>query len=86
MNRRDAVKALATLASTTGMTVTPVRTRDVQGIVGVLIHVKGKLSAASAKQVGQIWTDAWRGTALEGVRTVVLDDDTEVEFVRAPHA
>jgi hypothetical protein len=82
MDRRDALKALSSIAVASGLTVTPVTTLDVQGVELVLIKCPGLVSQETAARIRALWLEGMKGTALEHIRTVVLTDGLEVDFVR----
>jgi hypothetical protein len=82
MDRREALKGLATLASGAGMTVAPVMTEDVKGVEMVIFRIPGVISMEQAQRLRAYWSDACEGTALAGVKTVVLTDGVDIEFVR----
>jgi hypothetical protein len=82
MDRRDALKALTLLAGSTGLTVTPVTTREAGGVELVVLKAKGRLSAAMQLHLRDSWTAGVQGTALEQTRAIIVDDALEIEFVR----
>lgn len=82
MERRDALKALASIVGASGATLTAVTAQDAHGVELVLLRAKGRISGDTAKRLKVVWTDAVRGTALEQTRVLVLGDGLDVEFVR----
>lgn len=82
MDRRDAFKALGTLVAGAGLTVTPVATKDVDELQMVIFRTDGKLSQEGAAHLIRYWKQACEGTSLDGVKTIVLSDGIDVEFVR----
>ncbi len=82
MDRRDALKALTLLASTTGLAVTPVTTQELQGVELVLLRMKGRASCEAIGRLRASWLAAVTGTALETTRVIVFDEQVEAEFVR----
>lgn len=82
MERRDALKALSTLAGATGMTVTPVTVKDAEHVALVILKPKGLMSGDGHKHLAEYWTRAVEGTPLQDVRAVVVGEDIDVEFVR----
>lgn len=82
MDRRDALKALTLLASSTGLTMTPVTTVEASGIELVLLKPTRPLSQMQQAFLRDAWTEGIKGTALERTRMVVLDPHIDLEFVR----
>jgi len=82
MDRRDAIKSLASMAATTGMSLTPITTKDADQCVMVVLKVNGRPSYEVMARVRDYWEKATEATPLATVKTVVLDSDIDVEFVR----
>lgn len=82
MDRRDALKSLAALAGSTGMTVTPVNAKDAGDAVLVLLRIDDHVSQQGAEALAKSWRSAVQGTPLEGVRAIVMQKDVDVEIVR----
>jgi hypothetical protein len=91
MERRDALKSLAALAGATGLSVTPVTARDAEAdwsvatrghVELILLKVNSAITAEASMRLKAGWERAVDGTALKGVKTVVVDEGIEVEFVR----
>jgi hypothetical protein len=82
MDRRDALKSLAALAGATGLTVTPVTTREATEVTLMILRPKGLISQEACARLREGWVLGCVGTALEHVRTIVINDDVQVEFVR----
>jgi len=82
MDRRDALKALTSLAASTGLSVTPVTAQDVDRLELVIIRVKGRVTQELAERIRALWKHATEGTVCEGIRTIVIDEQLDVEFVR----
>jgi hypothetical protein len=66
----------------TGLTVTPVTMRDLQGVELVLLRVTRRLSRREAAQLDRAWRAVVKGTVLERARSLILDQGTTVEFAR----
>jgi hypothetical protein len=81
MNRRDALKALTSVAGAAGLTVTPVTTQEAQGVELVLLKPASPMSMNQMELLRQVWQDAVQGTALAETKALILDD-VDVEFVR----
>lgn len=81
MNRRDALKSLALVAGAAGLTVTPVTTQDAQGVELVLLKTREMLDDEQVARLLSSWQACVAGTALETVRTLILDG-VDVEVVR----
>lgn len=81
MNLRELVR----IASATGLTITPVSTRDAEDAVLVLLKVGNGLliSREGVRNLVEGWKSAVRGTPLEGVKTFVLADGIDVEILKA---
>ena len=82
MDRREALKSLTALAGATGASVTPVTTREADGVEVVLLKVKGRCSHDTMERLRETWLQAVADTALAKTKVLVLDDGLEVEFVR----
>lgn len=82
MDRREALASLASLAGATGMAVTPVTAKDAEQCVLIILKLKGRRSDESMRRLRDAWERATEFTPLGSVRTVVMDDDIDVEFVR----
>lgn len=82
MDRRDALKALTTIAASTGFTVAPVTAQEAKDVTLVVIKTQGLISADQAERLADYWKHGVEGTALEGIRTVVVPPDIDIEFVR----
>lgn len=86
MNRRDALKSLASLVGATGLTVTPVTTLEAQGVELTILRCPGVMSQEQAERLTHYWTEAVKGTALENRKVIVLMEGLTVEFVRTKNA
>lgn len=82
MDRREALKSLAGIVSATGMSVAPVTARDAERCELVVLRVNGHASDNMVARLREYWKHAVDGTALQDVKTVVLDGSVDVEFVR----
>jgi len=83
MDRRDALKALASVVGATGMTVTPVTTQDAYGVEVVLIKCKrGAPTLEIIERLRESWKAGVAGTALENTKVLVFDDSMDIELVR----
>lgn len=82
MDRREALKSLTALAGATGLTVSPVTTREAEGVALVLLKVNGRCSDETCKRLHADWLAAVEGTALAQTKALVIADGLEVEFVR----
>ena len=83
MNRRDALKSLALLASATGISITPVTAQDAADAAVIILHTDKYFSCEEAARFKAAWDEACRGTDLAGVKTFVLSDGMTFEIVRA---
>jgi hypothetical protein len=70
------------VAGLTGMTVTPVTTQEAQGVELVILKTPGPISDETVQRLNSTWATCVSGTSLAGVRTVVLTDGMQAEFVR----
>lgn len=82
MERRDALKSLAALAGATGMSITPVTAKDAEKVTLVILKQNGFASEESMCRLRDLWKYATEGTDLANVKTVVMDGQVDVEFVR----
>lgn len=82
MNRREALASLTALAGATGMSITPVTAKDAEQCVLILLKPKGRMSDEGRRRLRDAWEHATEFTPLGSVRTIVLDTDVDVEFVR----
>lgn len=82
MNRREALASLTALAGATGMSVTPVTAKDAEHVVLIIIKHRGWMSDEGAAHIRRTWEQATKGTPLEGVKALIVDDALDVEFVR----
>lgn len=82
MNRREALASLTALAGATGMTVTPLTAKDAEAVTLVIFKIDRPISMEQSERFRQWWGQACVGTDLEHVKSVVLSDGIEVEFVR----
>ena len=83
MQRRDALKRLAALATATGIRMTPITVTELQEVEGVILRMNGRVSAEMLANVRNAWTFAWQGTRLERVPLIVVDDTVKsIEFLR----
>lgn len=83
MERRNALKALASLVGVAGIQqVTPIQVQDVQGVELTILKVKGHVSQETAKHLKSTWEEAVKGTSLEHTKALVIDENTDVEFIR----
>ena len=83
MDRRDALKALASVVGATGMTVTPVTTQDAHGVEVVLIKLKrGAPTVEVLERLRESWKVGVAGTALENTKVLVFDDSMDIELIR----
>jgi hypothetical protein len=82
MDRRDALKSLAALAGATGLSVTPVTTRESTDVSLVILKSREYLSREDCEQIKAAWTSAVVGTNLERVQVLVHDRQLEIEIVR----
>lgn len=82
MDRRESLKALASLTVATGMTLTPVTTQEVQGVELVLVKCPEAISDGQAKRLTEAWAACVAGTSLSKARVIVLDNGMSVEFFR----
>jgi hypothetical protein len=82
MNRRDALKSLAALAGTVGISVTPVTTHDTADVEMVILKSDRLLSMAERAHLRAAWTDACVDTNLARAKVAVLDAGLTIEFVR----
>lgn len=82
MNRRDALKALATMAGATGVTVTPVTSHDASGVEMAILRYDGVLSNDQCARLKAAWELACQGTSLERCKTIVMEQGINVEFVK----
>lgn len=82
MDRRDALKALGSVAAGAGLTVTPVTTKDAERVSLIVMKLQGRLSDAMRQNLRSSWRLAVAGTDLEHVKMVVLEDGMDLEFVR----
>lgn len=83
VERRDALKAIGSLAATVGMSVTPVTVHEAKDLAGVILITDRMLSDDEIDTLRWAWEAAWTGTAMETVRAVVLPPNVRAEFVRA---
>jgi len=83
MNRREALQSLTALAGATGISVTPVTTREATDITLMIIRCEGPISHDACERLRTSWEAACVGTRLEGVKTLILTDGLNVEFVRS---
>lgn len=83
MDRRDALKALGALAAATGMSVTPITTRDAEGVAVLVLKVNTLLSVEQAAYMRASLDAVLEGTPLEGVKVLVLDRETSIEVIKA---
>ncbi len=83
MNRRDALKSLTALAGATGISVTPVTTHEATDVTLMILRTDQAISQNTCKRLVTTWMEACRGTALQDVKTIVLADGIDVEFVRS---
>lgn len=82
MNRREALQSLTTLAATTGLTVTPMTTKEAEAVSLVILKVPGMINEETADRLRMAWKQACEGTDLAGVKALVLCNGVEVELVR----
>lgn len=82
MERRDALKALGTLAAATGMSVSPVTARDAEAVEIVVLRPVRDMSEEDTRRLREAWAAAVNGTSLEHARLVVVTPDVAIEFVR----
>ncbi len=83
MNRRDALKSLTALAGAAGITVTPITAHDATDVTLMILRIDATLSQDTCERLARAWSEGCRGTALERVKTLVLSDGIQVEFVRS---
>jgi hypothetical protein len=82
MDRRDALKSLAALAGATGISVTPVTTREATDVSLMILRCDHRLSVAERQHLKEAWLQVCEGTDLQGVKTAVLDCGVYVDIVR----
>lgn len=82
MNRRESMKALGLLAASTGMTVTPITAQDASEAVMLVLKVGGHLSQETHQRISEGMRVACEGTALEGVRVVVLTEGMTLDVIK----
>jgi hypothetical protein len=82
MDRRDALKALGSLAAATGISVQPVTASDVERVTMVVLKPNTILSDEEIANLRRSWEQACVGTGLENIKAVVIDGSVDVEFVR----
>jgi hypothetical protein len=82
MDRRDALKSLASVLA--GTTLTPVTTRDATDVTLIIFRLPADrlFSDEQCERLHAVWKVACEGTTLEGIKTLVLRNGVEVEFVR----
>lgn len=82
MDRREALTTLTALAAGTGLTITPVTTRQADGVQLVVFKSVAHLSDHHVERIRDTWAAVTRGTALEGTKCAVLMPGLEMELVR----
>lgn len=81
MNRREALATLSSIATATGLSVTPVSTRDADDAVLLIVKCKGHISVGTAERLKTTFQELCKGTPLEAVPVVVLDNDIDIELL-----
>ena len=82
MDRREAFKALGTLAAGAGLSVTPVAAHDLDRVELVILKIDRSMTQDGAQRLKDHWQQCVAGTSLAEVKTVILTDGIDVEFVR----
>lgn len=82
MNRRDALKSMASAFAAAGVTVTPVTEQDASEAVCAVLKANRPLSNQQFALINEAWLKAVQGTTLEKCRLLVLDEGLQLEFVK----
>lgn len=79
MDRRDALKSLVGIP---GLTVAPISVHEAEDVALVVFKHAGVMSAETCRNLLRYWEAVIKGTKLEGVKAVVLDQGLDIELVR----
>ena len=82
MRRRDSLKAIGVLLAGAGVSVSPVATHEAEAVEMVIMRLPPGLTQNDIDRLRAQWKEACEGTALDGVRTVMLPYGMDAEFVR----
>lgn len=81
MDRREALKALTAMAAGSNLTLTPITTRDADGLQLVVLRVS-RNDLRHTQLLFESWQTAVAGTALADVRVIVIPHGMELELMR----
>lgn len=79
MDRRDALKSLVAIP---GLTVTPVTVKEADEAALIVLKTPDHMTQEGAARLKTYWDHAVEGTPLQGVRTVVVHGDVDIEVIR----